>query len=99
MVSYLWPCLASLIQRSVLEHQCSGMVRRWDSGWLATTPGRFRLPGKFERTHTGVVDGLYDIREFDDTTRTMMVGGAEVEAVYYDADVAFVQAGVNPPVV
>jgi hypothetical protein len=98
MVSYLWPCLARMIRTIVLQRQGSGMVRRWDSGWLATTPGRFRLPGKFERTHAGVVDGMYDIREVTDTSQTLMVGGAEVEAVYYDADVAFVKTGINPPV-
>src|SRR6185503_7648363 len=91
--------LSRLIRTIILERQGSGMVRRWDSGWLPTTPGRFRLPGKFERIHPGVVDGMYDIREIRDTDQIVVAGGAELQAVYYDADIAFVQGGPKPPVV
>lgn len=98
IVSYLWPCLARVIRTIVLERQGSGLVRRWDSGWIATTPGAFRHP-KFDRIHPGVVDAMYTIREIRDTDQIFDVGAARVQAVYYDADVGFAPAGANLPVV
>jgi hypothetical protein len=99
MVSYLWPCLARVIRTIVLERQGSGSVLRWDSGWIATTPGLFTLPGKFESIHPGVVEGMFDIREIRDTDQIFAIGQARVQAVYYDADVGFVRAGANPSVI
>lgn len=97
MVSYLWPCLSRVIRTIVLERQGSGSVLRWDSGWVATTPGHFSLQGKFEHIHKGDVDGMYNIREIRDTKQiTTLANGKALEAVYYDADLAFTPVGGIP---
>ena len=73
MVSFLWPCLARVVRTIVLERQGSGTVLRWDSGWIATTPGLFTHP-KFAGIHKGVVEGMHDIREIRDTDQIVTVG-------------------------
>ena len=100
MVTYLWPCLSRMIRTIVFERQGSGLVRRWDSGWVATTPGLFTLPGKFEHIHPGVVGGMFNIREVQDTADIFTLkSGQVVQAVYYDADLHFAQVGARPAVV
>lgn len=102
MVTVLWPCIGRLVRTIVLERQGSGLVVRWDSGWLSTSPGLF-VHTKFQAIHKCDVDGMYDIREIRDTDQIIELAGATVQAVYYDADVAFspvdgrspVQAGQN----
>ena len=103
MVSILWPCIARVVRTIVLERQSSGAVLRWDSGWIATTPGLFKFKD-FDHIHKGDIDGMYNIREIRDTTQilTLLKGTsheATVQAVYYDADVDFknspVEAGQN----
>jgi len=97
MVSLLWPCIGRLVRTIVLERQGSGSVVRWDSGWLSTSPGLFAHK-KFKAIHKCVVDGMYDIREIRDTDQIIqLAAGATVQAVYYDADVAFTPVdGISP---
>ena len=103
MVSILWPCIARVVRTIVVERQSNGAVLRWDSGWIATTPGLFKHKD-FNDIHKGDIDGMYNIREIRDTTQILKLleGTAKettVQAVYYDADVAFknspVEAGQN----
>ena len=102
MVSYLWPCIGRVIRTIVLERQGSGSVLRWDSGWVPTTPGRFSHP-KFKHIHKGDVDAMYNIREIRDTNQIIKVfegtpDEATLQAVYYDADVAFTPVAGQSPV-
>lgn len=103
MVSILWPCVARVVRTIVLERQSSGAVLRWDSGWIATTSGLFKHK-EFNNIHKGDIDGMYNIREIRDTTQILKLlentpFETAVQAVYYDADVAFknspVESGQN----
>ena len=95
MVSVLWPCLARMVRTIVLERQGSGSVLRWDSGWLATSPGVFKHPGFTKGViHTGLAAAMVNIREVRDTDQIVTVGDspadrADLQAVYYDADIFF----------
>ena len=97
MVTVLWPCLGRLVRTIVLERQGSGLVVRWDSGWVSTSPGLFTHK-QFQVIHKSDVDGMYDIREIRDTDQIIELAGATVQAVYYDADVAFTPVDGRSPV-
>lgn len=99
MVSVLWPCLSRMVRTIILERQGSGSVLRWDSGWLSTSPGLFKHPHFTGTIHTGLVEGMYDIREVRDTDQIISVGTKNLQAVYYDADIAFATVSPRPPVV
>ena len=99
MVSVLWPCLARMVRTIILERQGSGSVLRWDSGWLATSPGLFKHPKFNGVIHTGLALGMVDIREVRDTDQIVTVGGADLQAVYYDADIAFPGVGQESAVI
>jgi hypothetical protein len=87
MTSYLLPCCARVVRTITLERYGNGSVVRWDSGWLATTPGDF-FHGNTYKFHQGPVFGIKNIREISDTDYTVTLsGGAVMQAVYYDADV------------
>ena len=43
-------------------------IYRYDSGWVAATPGTFDIAGI--TVHPGAVLGAYNIREIRDTTQT-----------------------------
>ncbi|MFI5648981.1 hypothetical protein [Kitasatospora sp. NPDC051705] len=90
----LWPCQATLVRTITLERRGSAAVVRFDSGWLASTPGLFHHPKAPGITfHPGVVRGLFDIREIRDTSLYVDLDGAagapgpRLQAVYFDADV------------
>jgi hypothetical protein len=88
MRSKLIPCDAVVVRTITLERRASGAVYRWDSGWVPVTDGLFEWQGSKVRFHTGAVQGFYNIREIRDTRGTINVGGAEVEVVHFDADIA-----------
>ncbi|MFJ7250300.1 hypothetical protein ACIQWA_37460 [Kitasatospora sp. NPDC098652] len=90
----LWPCQATLVRTITLERHGNAAVVRFDSGWLASTPGLFHHPKAPGITfHPGVVRGLFDIREIRDTSLYVDLDGAAgspgptLQAVYFDADV------------
>ncbi|MGZ4664047.1 MAG: hypothetical protein ACXV5Q_03075 [Frankiaceae bacterium] len=89
--SILWPCQAIVVRTIVLERRSSGTVTRWDSGWVATTPGLFTSSdpvAKPPRFHTGLVRGMYSIRHIRDTPDTITLPkGGEVQRVTFDTDV------------
>ncbi|MET7756738.1 hypothetical protein ABZT27_18850 [Streptomyces sp. NPDC005389] len=93
LTTLLVPCFAVLVRTITLERYGSGAVVRWDSGWTATTPGRFRHPRMGRIGHPGAVRGLFDIREIRDTDVYVEIpasgGGAPVrmQAVRFDTDV------------
>jgi hypothetical protein len=89
MVSILWPCQATMVRTITIERYGSGAVVRWDSGWIATTPGLFwRSDTKKTVFHPGAVRGMYNIREVRDTDQVInLVGDFPVQAVYFDADI------------
>lgn len=93
LTSILEPCDAVVVRTITLERHGSGTVVRWDSGWLATTPGLFHNPHVDHVVHPGAVRGMFDIREIRDTdyhvTLSTDASGAtpDMQAVYYDADV------------
>ncbi|MFK8906727.1 hypothetical protein [Streptomyces sp. YS-3] len=104
LTSILEPCDAVVVRIITLERHGSGTVVRWDSGWLATTPGLFRNPYVDHVVHPGVVHGMFDIREIRDTDHHVILSkdgsGAtpDMQAVYYDADIEIegVQQGQGP---
>jgi hypothetical protein len=87
----LWPCQAFLVRTITLERENSSAVVRHDSGWIASSPGLFFLPGVLPVNqrpfHPGVVRGYFNIREIRDTPRTITVGTAQFQSVFFDADV------------
>jgi len=91
MTSILWPCQATVVRTITIERYGSGSVIRWDSGWVATTPGLFRhkaAPGV--TFHPGAVRGMFNIREIRDTDQVIPLAGAppaQVQAVYFDTDI------------
>jgi hypothetical protein len=93
MRSRLIPCDAVVVRTITLERRASGAVHRWDSGWVAVTDGLFEWKTSDVVFHTGAVQGFYNIREIRDTrTPVPLAEGAEVEVVYFDADIAVDQA-------
>ena len=86
--SILWPCQAIVVRTIVLERRSSGAVTRWDSGWVATTPGLFTSPLSGAQFHTGLVGGMYAIRHIRDTPGPITLPkGGQVERVTFDADI------------
>jgi len=90
MTSILWPCQATVVRTITIERYGSGSVIRWDSGWVATTPGLFwhkAAPGV--TFHPGAAHGMFNIREIRDTDQIIPLGGgaAPVQAVYFDTDI------------
>jgi hypothetical protein len=59
---------------------------RWDSGWIASSDGRFTYPGTLCPFHRGVVGGYTRIREIRDTPHLVTVGAAQFQQVFFDAD-------------
>ncbi|MCX6629464.1 MAG: hypothetical protein NTW28_17745, partial [Candidatus Solibacter sp.] len=54
LTSYLLPCCARVVRTITLERYGNGAVVRWDSGWLATTPGLFdhqNFAPRYPRNH------------------------------------------------
>jgi hypothetical protein len=97
MTTYLLPCFARMVRTITLERCGGGTVVRWDSGWLATTPGLFEhtpKPGDPPYTfHKCAVVGVYNIREVRDTDYIVTLSdGSALQAVYYDADIAIENA-------
>jgi len=88
MTSIVWPCQATFVRTVTIERYGSGVPKRYDSGWLATTPGLFyRKDTPDIECHPGIVRGIYDIREIRDTGLILtLANGDEVEAVYFDGD-------------
>ena len=82
----LWPCQAFLVRTITLERQNNAAVVRHDSGWIASSDGRFGYPGSLCTFHRGVVGGYINIREIRDTPRIIDVGAARFQQVYFDAD-------------
>ncbi len=85
--SMLYPWGAIVVRTITIERQGDAEVTRYDSGWIAVTPGTFNLPGG-TTVHPGVVQGAYNIREIRDTTQVYTAGVIEMRAVYFDADIA-----------
>ena len=87
LTSYLLPCFARVVRTITLERYGNGAIVRWDSGWLATTPGNFDHTGFV--FHKGAVNSVLNIREISDTDyKVTLSGGPVMQAVYYDADIA-----------
>ena len=84
--SILYPLGAVMVRTVTIDRQDDSEVSRYDSGWLAATPGLFKIPGI--TIHSGAVVGAFNIREVRDTTQTYKgAGGLEMVGVYFDADI------------
>ena len=83
--SILYPWGAIVVRTVTIERQDNAEVNRYDSGWIAATPGIFNLSGI--TVHPGVVQGAFNIREIRDTTQVYQKGQIEMTAVYFDADI------------
>ena len=86
-ISYLWPCHATVVRTIVMERSGGASVFRYDSGWIATTPGLFQTQPDII-FHTGAVQGMYNIREIRETSQIFKLNPHTVQAVYFDANVA-----------
>jgi hypothetical protein len=94
----VWPCQATFVRTITMERTSGGHVVRWDSGWLATTPGLFERPDSACKFHKASVAGLFNIREIEERQEFLTLnGGAEMQGVYFDADAAIadVVSGTN----
>lgn len=94
--SILYPVGAIVVRTVTIDRQDDGTVNRYDSGWVAATPGTFEALGI--TVHPGAVLGAYGIRKISDTSHTFTAsGGAELVGVYFDADlkIAGVVRGAN----
>jgi hypothetical protein len=84
--SILYPWQAIVVRTITIDRQDDTEVFRHDSGWVAATAGTFTLGGI--TVHPGAVLGAFNIREIRDTSQTVQAGGgAELVAVYFDADI------------
>jgi len=88
--SILYPWGAILVRTITIERQDNAELNRYDSGWVAATPGVFS-PGVLDPSvvvHPGAVHGAFNIREIRDTTQTYTNAAktVELQAVYFDAD-------------
>jgi hypothetical protein len=84
--SVLYPWGAIVVRTITIDRQDNSTVNRYDSGWIAATPGVFQTTGI--TVHSGAVIGAYNIREISDTTQTYKPGGGlEMVGVYFDADI------------
>ncbi len=94
--SVLYPWGAIVVRTITIDRQDDTAISRYDSGWVAATPGIFNTPGI--TVHPGAVTGAYNIREIRDTTQSYSApGGVELLGVYFDADIAItaVTSGTN----
>ena len=84
--SILYPWGAAVVRTVTIQRNDNAEVWRWDSGWVAATPGIFNLSGI--TVHPGAVPGMYNITNISDTSQVYSgSGGLEMTAVYFDADV------------
>ncbi|MGA8383361.1 MAG: hypothetical protein WB710_19735 [Stellaceae bacterium] len=83
--SILYPWGAIVVRTITIDRQDGSEIYRYDSGWVAATPGTFDIAGI--TVHPGAVLGAYNIREIRDTTQTYQNGPVELTAVYFDADI------------
>ena len=99
--SILFPWGVPVVRSIVIQRKNTGIVTRWDSGWVATGPGRFEFlsntkdvdpefsPYKF---HPGMVTGIYNVREIKDVSEDMdifipKVSGTRFSGVYFNGDI------------
>jgi hypothetical protein len=99
--SILFPWGVPVVRSIVIQRKNTGIVTRWDSGWVATGPGRFEFlsnaknvdpefsPYKF---HPGTVTGIYDVREIRDVSEELdifipKVNGTRFSGVYFNGDI------------
>jgi hypothetical protein len=86
--SLLYPYAVGVIRTIKLLRDNAGRVRRTDSGWQATTDGRYRWPRPDTRTHPGVVRGVTQVLNIRDTgLRWTTSAGTELMAVRFDCHV------------
>ena len=86
VAAILWPCQAFLVRTITLERQNNASIVRWDSGWIASSDGRFTYPGTQCTFHRGVGGGYTHIREIRDTPHIVTIGTAQFQQVFFDAD-------------
>ena len=99
--SILFPWDVPVVRSIVIQRKNTGIVTRWDSGWVATGPGRFEFlsnvqnvdpefsPYKF---HPGTVTGIYNVREIRDVSEEMDIfipklKGTRFSGVYFNGDI------------
>ena len=90
-MSILWPWQAIVVRTITMERRANARVLRFDSGWVAATPGVFRVPGFPDVCHPGVIKGLYNIggiREIISGIRPPGAPGTLFTSVRFDADAA-----------
>jgi hypothetical protein len=83
VASVLYPWAVRVVRTITLERRKEGAVFRFDSGWVAKTPGlydypdpdtaNFPLPAEWTeiKTHPGVVSGAYNVRRIRETGRVV----------------------------
>jgi hypothetical protein len=90
-MSVLWPWQAIVVRTITIERKAAGNVVRFDSGWVAATPGIFRLAGFPDVFHPGAFKGFYNIRNIRELPSLVTLPGppvAQYRPVRFDADAA-----------
>jgi hypothetical protein len=91
IVGFCIPVVRSII----MQRQNHGLVTRYDTGWVATGPGKFNyilnpVNGAQNNTyefHPGVVREIDNVRSIRDTSITLMHGSNQLAGVYFDGDI------------
>ncbi len=86
--SILYPWGAIVVRTITIDRQDDSEVHRYDSGWVAATPGVFATAGI--TVHPGAVTGAFNLREIADTSQTWTTGGPGgpvLVGVVFDADI------------
>ncbi|HEY6922925.1 MAG TPA: hypothetical protein VI653_05620, partial [Steroidobacteraceae bacterium] len=82
--SILYPWNAVVVRTITVDRQDDAEISRYDSGWVAATPGRFDFGAI--TVHPGALLGAFNIREIRDTSQKYSAGTLEMVGVYFDAD-------------
>jgi hypothetical protein len=78
--SILFPWGVPVVRSIVIQRKNTAIVTRYDSGWVATGPGKFEFLSNVKGVsqesspyvfHPGMVTGIYDVREIRDVPKEM----------------------------
>ncbi|OBX26617.1 hypothetical protein LX77_01084 [Gelidibacter algens] len=94
--SMLFPWGAPVVRSVVIQRKNTGIVNRYDSGWVAQGPGEFDYRAHVHpeeanpyNFHPGMVKGIYNVKEIKNIPETMdiIMPGIRFTGVYFNGDI------------
>ncbi len=94
--SILFPWGVPVVRSIVIQRKNTGMVTRYDSGWVAQGPGEFDFRAHLNpeelnpyNFHPGMVKGIYNVREIKNIPKAMdiLINGIRFTGVYFNGDI------------